>query len=426
MEDPLTALAEPNRRRILHLLGQGEMTVTELSSQFGVTRSAISQHLGVLTRSGLVTARREGRFQYYRVDPTGMQRLHDTIDAFWTTELEELATSTPKPSKETLMSCEKSVIVPLNAEQTFAMLTEPERLRRWSAVCSRMDVRVGGDYRWTVNPGHTALGSFTEVEPGKRLVYTWGWEDSAELPPGASTVTVTLEPADGGTLVRLVHEGLDADQAEGHVTGWTHFLDRLVIAGETGDAGFDDWGGGIPTDQLTSAEACLAACERALMGITPETRSAATPCSEYTVDQLADHLIDSLVHLGAMAGAKVDDGGREISPEIRIANAGQQAIEAWRLRGTEGTVDMGGMELPAEIASGILSVELLVHGWDFAQASGVEFAATPEMAEYVFAQFDNMPVDQMREVGRFGPEIKVGPDDAAINRLMAFTGRSVG
>ena len=142
------------------------------------------------------------------------------------------------------MAFEKSVLVPLNADDTFALITEPDRLRRWQVITARVDLRAGGDYRWTIVPGHSAAGAFTEVEPGRRVVFTWGWEGSADLPPGASTVTITLEPADGGTLVRLVHEGLTGEQAASHGEGWNHYLGRLVTAAADGDAGADEWGGG--------------------------------------------------------------------------------------------------------------------------------------------------------------------------------------
>ena len=56
------------------------------------------------------------------------------------------------------------------------MLTEPERLRRWQVVSARLDLRAGDDFRWTVVPGANAGGTFVEVEPGKRLVDTWGVE----------------------------------------------------------------------------------------------------------------------------------------------------------------------------------------------------------------------------------------------------------
>ena len=97
------------------------------------------------------------------------------------------------------MAFEKSVLVPLTADETFALITEPDRLRRWQVITARVDLRAGGDFRWTVIPGNSAAGTFTEVDPGRRVVFTWGWEGSAELPPGASTVTITLEPAKGRT-----------------------------------------------------------------------------------------------------------------------------------------------------------------------------------------------------------------------------------
>jgi DNA-binding transcriptional ArsR family regulator len=93
--DLFVVLGEPNRRRLLELLRGGEMTVTELAAQFSVTRPAISQHLGVLASAGLVEVRRDGRFRRYRVRPDGMAALRSSLDAFWTTELEDLAAGRP-------------------------------------------------------------------------------------------------------------------------------------------------------------------------------------------------------------------------------------------------------------------------------------------------------------------------------------------
>ncbi len=96
--DLLSVLAEPNRRRLLELLRGGEMTVTELAAHFTVTRPAISQHLGVLAAAGLVEVRRDGRFRRYRVRPDGMAALRSSLDAFWSTELEQLAAARPAAS----------------------------------------------------------------------------------------------------------------------------------------------------------------------------------------------------------------------------------------------------------------------------------------------------------------------------------------
>ncbi|HEY8720386.1 metalloregulator ArsR/SmtB family transcription factor [Pengzhenrongella sp.] len=92
MPDVLSAAAEPTRRRILQLLASGPRTVNDLAASFPVTRSAISQHLGVLAEVGLVVNRKEGRQRIYSVGPIGMAQLRTEMDRFWTTELDLLLT----------------------------------------------------------------------------------------------------------------------------------------------------------------------------------------------------------------------------------------------------------------------------------------------------------------------------------------------
>jgi len=90
VSDALSTAAEPNRRRILQLLASRPLTVTEISAEFTVTRSAISQHLGVLSDAGLVAAEKVGRQRIYRVLPGGLHKLQAEIDKFWTDELDQL------------------------------------------------------------------------------------------------------------------------------------------------------------------------------------------------------------------------------------------------------------------------------------------------------------------------------------------------
>ncbi|WP_285728074.1 ArsR/SmtB family transcription factor [Psychromicrobium xiongbiense] len=90
MPDTLEVAAEPNRRKLLHLLAAGETTVTELAGHFTVTRSAISQHLLLLESVDLVVARKEGRSRYYRLNPAGMSQLRSLVEQFWNTELDLL------------------------------------------------------------------------------------------------------------------------------------------------------------------------------------------------------------------------------------------------------------------------------------------------------------------------------------------------
>ena len=335
MRDLVSVLAEPNRRRLLELLVGGERSAGDLAAHFGVTRSAISQHLGVLARAGLVDSRKEGRHRFYRLVPEGMAELRSSLDVFWSHELEELAAARPGRKDDNVVSLEKSVVVPLDPDETFALLTEPDRLRRWHAVTARIELRAGGEFRWTIVPGHTAAGTVREVEPGKRLVLGWGW-DEGDLPPGASTLTITLQPAEGGTLVRLVHEGLTDEQAVGHGEGWDHYLARLEMAARNGDAGADEWAAAPdPMDRLSAAEASLAVCQLVLRGLGPSDAERPTPCAEFTVHQVVVHLLESLHHLGAAVERAIDVGWPGQSRSTR------SGCRPGRPRGVAGPWDRG-------------------------------------------------------------------------------------
>jgi uncharacterized protein (TIGR03086 family) len=322
------------------------------------------------------------------------------------------------------MPFEKSVLVPLSADETFALITEPDRLRRWKAITARVDLRAGGSYRWTILPGHSACGTFTEVEPGRRVVFTWGWEGDGALPPGASTVTITLEPSAGGTIVHLVHDGLTEEQAARHAEGWAHYLGRLVEAAAQGDAGPDEWAAAPPElDAIAAAEAALAACQLVLRGVAEADYDTATVCPEFTVAQLADHLIGNVTFLGSAAGAEFVPADTT-ALEARVAAAAQPALEAWNARGIEGTVKLGSRELPAAAAPGILSIEFLVHAWDFAQATGQQVTVPDALAACVLDAAGQIITPEVRSGGSFADAIPASPAANVIDRLIAFTGRT--
>jgi uncharacterized protein (TIGR03086 family) len=322
------------------------------------------------------------------------------------------------------MTFDKTVFIPVAPDTAFELVTRPERLRRWGAVAARMDLRSGGDYRWTVVPGHHAAGTIQELEPGKRVVFTWGWEGMTDLPPGASTVTITLDAVEGGTNVRLVHDGLDAEQSASHAEGWNHFLDRLALLGATGDAGADEWSAAPdPVNEIISAEAALAACQRVLRTLTEGDYTRQTPCAEYNVGQLVDHLYGSIAGIARALGVEVVDTPGA-APEVRIADAAQPALEAFQTRGLEDTVDMGFAELPATMVASILNLEFLVHAWDFAAATGQKLEVSPALSDYVLGLARNTISPQMRGAS-FAEETVVGESAESLDRLIAFTGRQV-
>ena len=433
--DLLAVLAEPNRRRLLALLGAGERSAGDLATEFAVTRSAISQHLTVLVEAGLVVARHDGRYRHYRLVPEGMAALRAQIDEFWTTELDLLALAGRPPQGTTPMPYDKSVFLPVSPDEAFALVTEPERLRRWLAVAARVDLRAGGSYRWTVTSGHRAAGTITEVEPGRRLVLGFGWEDDETLPPDASTVTISITPGDGGTFVRLVHEGLDAAQQAQHAKGWDHYLDRLVACATEGDAGRDTWmDDSRPLDQLRSAEVSLAICLDVLRGLDATDGSRPVPsCPDFTIDHLLGHLTMSLTRLAQAGGADAGaldalgtpgESGPTDQAEVRIADLATLGLEAWHVRGLDGDTAMGPFPLPATVVAGIYTVELLVHGWDVAQAIGAKPEISDALATYALGCVDAVAEVGLRTPERFGAVVDVAPDADPLTRLLAATGRN--
>jgi DNA-binding transcriptional ArsR family regulator len=84
------AIAEPRRRQILVLVGEGELSAGEIASHFDVSRPAVSQHIATLREAGLLDERREGTRRLYRVRPEGMAGLSDFLSRFWTDRLERL------------------------------------------------------------------------------------------------------------------------------------------------------------------------------------------------------------------------------------------------------------------------------------------------------------------------------------------------
>lgn len=224
-------------------------------------------------------------------------------------------------------------LIAASPQDVFALMSEPERLRRWQALSATVDFRVGGDYSFTVTPGNVAEGSFLEIEPGRRLVYTWGWAGQDAPATGPSTITVELEPENGQTRVRLTHSGLPADQRDGHGEGWVHYTDRLAAAALNGDAGGDPWHAAPdPIDALSAAEATWAICQIALRRLTPEHKDVASTCAGFTLHDLVEHLVGSMRSLGGMAGAEIPESIDATSAEDYVAQAVAPALAAWRAR----------------------------------------------------------------------------------------------
>jgi DNA-binding transcriptional ArsR family regulator len=81
--DALTALADPTRRSVFETLREGPRSVGDLARGLPVSRPAVSQHLRVLERAGLVKARRDGTRNFYSVNGDGLAELREYFEGFW-------------------------------------------------------------------------------------------------------------------------------------------------------------------------------------------------------------------------------------------------------------------------------------------------------------------------------------------------------
>ena len=133
-------------------------------------------------------------------------------------------------------------------ERIFAAWTDPALLRRWWAAAqgwttpeATVDVRVGGAYRLSMQGTdgivRTVAGEYLEVDPPRRLVYTWQWQaGEGHQPPqeGPTVVSVDFVAEGAGTRVVLEQRGHESEAArDSHGRGWRGCLDSLerLLAG---------------------------------------------------------------------------------------------------------------------------------------------------------------------------------------------------
>lgn len=134
--------------------------------------------------------------------------------------------------------CETHVAAP--PETVFTFLVDPEKMARWMGSRVELDPRPGGRYALDISAQIRARGEYVEVVPPSRVVFTFGWDADDAVPPGSTTVEITLTPDSDGTHVRLVHRGLmTSEQREQHRQGWQQYVGRLSVAAAGGDPGPD-------------------------------------------------------------------------------------------------------------------------------------------------------------------------------------------
>ncbi len=189
----------------------------------------------------------------------------------------------------------------------------------------------------------------------------------------------------------------------------------------------------IIREYFPTAASDVAAIAHGAVG-TPMT--APTPCSEFDLRQLINHFIGTtggLTRVGLRTpldpddpyGSGTDAADGQWAP--RLATNLDALAAAWSPeRAWDGTVDMGGTELPAVLIGEMSMAEILLHGWDLARASGQRLAVPEEVARQVLRHIDQT-AEWGRSMGAYGPAFRITQDDhvapGVFERALAAAGR---
>ncbi len=148
-------------------------------------------------------------------------------------------------------SLERSVVIRARRETVFRFFTESAKFAEWWGPGSEIEPRPGGRVSIRYPNQVAASGEVLEIETGKRIVFSYGYESGKPIPPGGSRVTMTLEEVKEGTRVRLRHDIADAPTRDHHVQGWRYQMavfSNVVTAtehanvNETADKFLAAWG----------------------------------------------------------------------------------------------------------------------------------------------------------------------------------------
>jgi uncharacterized protein YndB with AHSA1/START domain len=130
-------------------------------------------------------------------------------------------------------------LIPAPPEHVFELWTDPEMLAKWwgpegyEVPTHAIDVRPGGSWRTTMRSPegtfHTVSGVYRVIDPPRRLVFTWGWDDDKGVRGHETEVTVTFQPAPGGTKLALRQQTFQNEDARNrHEHGWQSSLNCLA------------------------------------------------------------------------------------------------------------------------------------------------------------------------------------------------------
>lgn len=171
---------------------------------------------------------------------------------------------------------------------------------------------------------------------------------------------------------------------------------------------------------------------RVIAGVPPAQLSAPTPCTEWDVRAVMNHVIGGNHFFAATAAGEeppMPAEPRDLvgdDPATAYGQGAKAALEAWRAPGTaERMVNLPIGTMPGAFAIGIHALDHTVHAWDIAKATGQVDLLDQEVAEAAYGYVNGNISDQLREPGGpFGPEVEAPTGCSPAERLAAYMGRT--
>lgn len=173
-------------------------------------------------------------------------------------------------------------------------------------------------------------------------------------------------------------------------------------------------------------ESVVAKGEGLVAGVSPEQHGAPTPCSDYDVKALLDHIVGWTRAFadGANERESAEDAGTYTTDDHLAAYRAATAdlVRGWRERGTDRPVRFATAEMPGAAVLGFTLIEHVTHLCDLAVATGQQVPFTDEEVEAALGHAKaNLPPEARGDM--FGPPVPAPDDAPAAQRLLAFMGR---
>jgi uncharacterized protein (TIGR03086 family) len=315
----------------------------------------------------------------------------------------------------------------------FEAHTKPELVRRWMGPAEwpftscEIDLRPGGSFRYEMSgPAGQVMvmrGRYDDVAPPSRVVATIGFDD--DWTAGETVNTTTFDEVAGVTTVTLIidyasaesrEQALATPMAEGMEAGYSRLADLAQLLADVSDR----------------YQRRADRFEQLVRAVDAPVWDGPSPCTEWRARDVVGHIVDMHDVMLRPAGREPSDRPTIEADPLAAYLAARADVEAIlgdpAVALAECDTPMGRMSV-AEHVDGVVSTDLVLHGWDLARAAGLDDTIDPDELERLWPRISEIP-DEMRipehfgpGVIVFGPEVVVAEDAPLQDRFVGKLGR---